>query len=238
MGAFSLIVVINLLNRYQMTAAEVMEKLSEGSEAKAAKIPPESKAKNEEAEGSDSDDDDEEMPGLEDSANADGDKKGEDDDGDEKGSKQSRSEKRARKALSKLGLKAVHGITRVTIRKNKTILFVISKPDVFRSPTGETYVVFGEAKVEDLTQAPVIKSLNEIQRIKEGASAAPTTSTLQEEDEDEGEEDETALDMEGVEEKDVELVMQQANVSKGKAVKALKNNDNDIVNAIMELTTS
>merc|ERR1712062_260691 len=91
MGAFSLIVVINLLNRYQMTAAEVMEKLSEGSEAKAAKIPPESKAKNEEADGSDSDDDDEEMPGLEDSANADGDKKGEDDDGDEKGSKQSRS---------------------------------------------------------------------------------------------------------------------------------------------------
>jgi nascent polypeptide-associated complex subunit alpha len=30
--------------------------------------------------------------------------------------------------------------------------------------------------------------------------------------------------------------MQQAGVSKGKAVKALKNNNNDIVNAIMELT--
>ena len=30
--------------------------------------------------------------------------------------------------------------------------------------------------------------------------------------------------------------MSQANVSKAKAVKALKNNDNDIVNAIMELT--
>ena len=59
-----------------MTAAEVMEKLSEGSEAKAAKIPPESKVKDVEADGSDSDDDDEEMPGLEDSANADVDKKG------------------------------------------------------------------------------------------------------------------------------------------------------------------
>ncbi|XP_075261832.1 nascent polypeptide-associated complex subunit alpha-like [Convolutriloba macropyga] len=221
-----------------MTAAEVMEKLSEGSEAKAAKIPPESKVKDVEADGSDSDDDDEEMPGLEDSANADVDKKGDDDDGDEKGSKQSRSEKRARKALSKLGLKPIHGITRVTIRKNKTILFVISKPDVFRSPTGETYVVFGEAKVEDLTQAPVIKSLNEIQRIKEGASAAPTTSAVPEEDEEEAEEDEESLDTSGVEEKDIELVMQQANVSKSKAVKALKNNDNDIVNAIMELTTS
>ena len=36
--------------------------------------------------------------------------------------------------------------------------------------------------------------------------------------------------------KDIELVMSQANVSRSKAVKALKNNGNDIVNAIMELT--
>lgn len=35
---------------------------------------------------------------------------------------------------------------------------------------------------------------------------------------------------------DIELVMSQANVSRTKAVKALKNNANDIVNAIMELT--
>ena len=36
--------------------------------------------------------------------------------------------------------------------------------------------------------------------------------------------------------KDIELVMSQANVSRAKAVRALKNNSNDIVNAIMELT--
>ena len=36
-----------------------------------------------------------------------------------------------------------------------------------------------------------------------------------------------------VEAKDIELVMQQASVSRNKAVKALKNNNNDIVNAIM-----
>jgi len=39
-----------------------------------------------------------------------------------------------------------------------------------------------------------------------------------------------------VEAKDIELVMSQANVSRKRAVNALKNNDNDIVNAIMELT--
>ncbi|KAL6539734.1 hypothetical protein OROHE_011505 [Orobanche hederae] len=30
------------------------------------------------------------------------------------------------------------------------ILFVISKPDVFKSPNSDTYVIFGEAKIEDL----------------------------------------------------------------------------------------
>ena len=63
--------------------------------------------------------------------------------------KQSRSEKKARKAMLKLGLKGFSGITRVTIRKSKNILFVIAKPDVFKSPASDTYIVFGEAKVSE-----------------------------------------------------------------------------------------
>jgi len=65
----------------------------------------------------------------------------------------------------------------------------------------------------------------------EPVAQKPAVTKIEEEEEDEGE-----VDEEGVEAKDVELVMQQAGVSKGKAVKALKNNNNDIVNAIMELT--
>lgn len=49
--------------------------------------------------------------------------------------------------MSKLGLKPVHGVTRITIRKSKSILFVISRPDVFKSPASDIYIVFGEAKV-------------------------------------------------------------------------------------------
>lgn len=41
------------------------------------------------------------------------------------------------------------------------------------------------------------------------------------------------VDETGVEVKDIELVMSQANVSRVKAIRALKNNNNDIVNAIM-----
>ena len=62
--------------------------------------------------------------------------------------KQSRGEKKARKIMSKLGLKQVAGVSRVTIRKSKNILFVINKPDVYKNPASDTYIVFGEAKIE------------------------------------------------------------------------------------------
>lgn len=41
------------------------------------------------------------------------------------------------------------------------------------------------------------------------------------------------VDEGGLEQRDIELVMAQANVSRAKAVRALKHNKNDIVNAIM-----
>ena len=59
-------------------------------------------------------------------------------------------------------------------------------------------------------------------------AAAPPTIP----EEDEGGD----LDESGLEPKDVELVMSQASCSRSKAVKALRANDGDIVNAIMELT--
>jgi len=151
-------------------------------------------------------------------------------------SKQSRSEKKARKAMSKLGLKPVPGVNRVTIRKSKNILFIIAKPDVFKSPASDTYIVFGEAKIEDLSQQAQMAAAEKFKAPEPslaGRPAEPTTITpaLAEESDEDEEIDET-----GVEAKDIELVMQQANCSKGKAVKALKKCDNDIVNAIMDLT--
>merc|ERR1712157_576908 len=53
----------------------------------------------------------------------------------------------------------------------------------------------------------------------------------------EGVEEDEVLDETGVEPKDVELVMSQAACSRAKAVKALKENDGDLVNSIMSLTT-
>ncbi|KAE9420528.1 hypothetical protein Angca_003003 [Angiostrongylus cantonensis] len=142
--------------------------------------------------------------------------------------KQSRSEKKARKLFSKLGLKPVTGVSRVCIRKSKNILFVINKPDVYKSPGSDTYIVFGEAKIEDLSQH---QQLTAIDRIKPSEDTPAPLATVQEDEDDGTEEDAT-----GIEEKDIELVMSQANTSRNKAIRALRSADNDIVNAIMSLT--
>jgi len=150
--------------------------------------------------------------------------------------KQSRSEKKARKAMSRLGLKPVLGVIRVTIRKAKNILFVISRPDVFKSPASDTYIVFGEAKIEDLNQQAQVAAANKFKTFDGAGEQASTVSQpIAEESDEEAEGDET-IDTSGLEEKDIELVIQQANVTRRKAVKALKDNNNDIVNAIMALT--
>jgi nascent polypeptide-associated complex subunit alpha len=52
----------------------------------------------------------------------------------------SRNEKKARKSIAKLGLTKVPGITRVTLRRPKNILFVINQPEVYKSPNSNTYM--------------------------------------------------------------------------------------------------
>ncbi|CAG8467507.1 14684_t:CDS:2 [Acaulospora morrowiae] len=146
---------------------------------------------------------------------------------------QSRGEKKARKAMQKLGLRLVTGINRVTIRRPKNILFVVSNPDVYKSANSDCYIVFGEAKIEDLNTQAQANAQQQFQ-----ADAAATQEAISKVEDEGAEEDEEDLNIDesNVEQKDIELVMMQANVSRAKAVKALKSNNNDIVNAIMALT--
>merc|ERR1719446_1451786 len=102
---------------------------------------PKEEEEEEEVDDDDDSDTDEDMPNLEGAEGAGGDG----------AHKQNRSEKKARKAVAKLGFKQLPGISRVTVKKSKTILFVIAKPDVHKAPASDTYFVFGEAKIEDLS---------------------------------------------------------------------------------------
>merc|ERR1712187_138126 len=149
----------------------------------------------------------------------------------EEGPKINRAEKKSRKAVQKLGMKPVQGIVRVTVKKSKNILFVISKPDVHKAPSSDTYVVFGEAKIEDLgAQAQASAAQSVTQDV--GAATKEDSTPAVEEAGDDGDVDET-----GIEPKDIELVVAQAQCSRAKAVQALKANNNDIVEAIMQLSS-
>lgn len=150
-------------------------------------------------------------------------------------SRQTRGEKKSRKVISKLGLKQVQGVNRVAIRKSKNILFVINKPDVYKSPASDTYIVFGEAKIEDLSQKAQLAAAEKF-KTDVVPSAEEQKSKTKPKLNYEEEEDAEPVDETGVDQKDIDLVMQQANVSRNLATKALKNNNNDIVNAIMDLT--
>lgn len=108
--------------------------------------------------------------------------------------------------------------------------------------------IFGEAKIEDLNSQAQASAAQQLAAAEaaggmdphaghdhshdhHGKGKAPEIEVKKDEDDDDEEVDDT-----GLEAKDIELVMAQANVSRKKAVKALKENDNDIVNSIMALS--
>merc|ERR1712078_164817 len=180
------------------------------------------------AEDSDDESTDDDMPEMEDT---------EEDAAGSKG-KQSRSEKKSRKAMQKLGMKPVPGIIRVTVKKSKNILFVIKEPDVFKTSSDNpkspaTYIVFGKAEIEDLSAQATSAAVEQFKApgagLDVGVDDAPKIEAV--EGDDDGDEDAGDLD-----ENDIELVVKQAGVTKAKAIKALKSNDNDVVNAIMALS--
>merc|ERR1711988_428824 len=177
---------------------------------------------------SDEDSTDDDMPEMEDESEDAAGGKG----------KQSRSEKKSRKAMQKLGMKPVPGIIRVTVKKSKNILFVIKEPDVFKTSSDSpkspaTYIVFGKAEIEDLSAQATSAAVEQFKApgagLEVGADDAPKIEDLG--GDDDGDEDAGGLD-----ENDIELVVKQAGVTKAKAIKALKQNENDVVNAIMALS--
>merc|ERR1712139_267525 len=176
---------------------------------------------------SDDESTDDDMPEMEDAEGGESSGKG----------KQSRSEKKSRKAMAKLGMKPVPGIIRVTVKKSKNILFVIKEPDVFKTSSDNpkapaTYVVFGKAEIEDLSAQATSAAVEQFKAPGAGLDVGgDEPKAVIDDADDDGDEDAGDLD-----ENDIELVVKQAGVSKAKAIKALKSNDNDVVNAIMALS--
>lgn len=152
---------------------------------------------------------------------------------------QSRSERKARKALLGLGLKKVPDITRVTLRRPKNVLFVLASPDVYKSPNSDCYIVFGEAKIEDMNSQAQVSAAQQLASGGAGVTGLEESGAGGDEDDDddipelEAPEDDGPVDETGVDPKDIDLVMAQVSCSRAKAVRVLKESGGDLINAIM-----
>ena len=101
-----------------------------------------------------------------------------------------RGEKKCRKALLKLGMKQLTGITRVSLRKRDGLIFVINDPEVLKSTdNANSFAIFGELRLEDpnarLSQAEAKKFT---EKPSAGAEAKPAAAK----DEDKKVEDDSA----------------------------------------------
>ena len=89
-------------------------------------------------------------------------------------------------------------------------------------------MIAGEAKIEDLSAQAQSAAAEQFKQPEVAMPTEVTKPAAKVEDVDDGDVDES-----GLEAKDIELVATQAGVSRAKAVKSLRENDGDIVNAIM-----
>ncbi|VEU39077.1 unnamed protein product [Pseudo-nitzschia multistriata] len=158
-----------------------------------------------------------------------------------------RAERKARRMMEKLGMKAVPGISQVVLKMRgggvRGGIFTIASPDCYEK--NGSYVIFGEARqgggglggaTQAQQQAQAIQQLAAMAKsdgsgIEMPAGAAAGGESPQVEKAD------TAVDETGLEAKDIDLCVAQAGCSRAKAVKALRENDGDLVNAIMSLTS-
>ncbi|CAJ1013633.1 putative NAC domain containing protein [Leishmania utingensis] len=141
--------------------------------------------------------------------------------------------KRYAKAMVKMGLKPELNIMKVNIRKVGSLSFAMVQPEVYRFPGTNTFVIFGEAQLEDTSALAQEAAARAAVSGAAAASSDATASVSAAEEDDDDDDDVGAGDLD---EKEINVVMSQANVSRKKAIKALKNNNGDIVNTIMELT--
>ncbi|KAH8604342.1 NAC domain [Trypanosoma vivax] len=141
----------------------------------------------------------------------------------------SKSSKRCAKAMAKMGLKPEPNIVKAHIRKNGSLSFLVNHPEVYRFPGTNTFIIFGEAQLGDAkteAQEAAARAVSGV--VSDVTDTVGTTSGS------EGKVDDSARVVEPSDD-EIKSVMTGAHVDRHTAVQALKDNDGDVVNAIMKL---
>ena len=138
-----------------------------------------------------------------------------------------RNEKKCKKALVKAGMKQLNFITRVTLKKRDGLIFVIDNPSVLN--LDNSYAIFGELKLEDLNRQ---MQMEQAKKFAQQAQLANKAAKEKSEPVD----DSVPLPEDGLTANHIDMVMQHANCSRNTAIKALRETNDDMVQAVMKLT--
>lgn len=130
------------------------------------------------------------------------------------------------KVMKKFHLKEYKGITRVVLKTQKGFVMYIDNPSVVVSDkSDDSFVIFGELRY------------GELESMVKGKTPANTTNKPQEIKEESEEEDEgTELDKGDLSEQDISELMNYAQCTRNKAIRALKKSNGDLVEALSKLT--
>ena len=128
----------------------------------------------------------------------------------------------------------VPDIMRATFKRDEKTYFYVDQPTVYKSDSQDIYVVFGTVRVDNgetsnfLQQAAAQKFQAPEEAEAAPAAEAPATEAPAEEAE--------AVDETGLNPDDITFVIEQTRCTRAQAVKALRDNDNDMINAVMSLS--
>ena len=155
------------------------------------------------------------------------------------GAKLNRGEKKCRKALTKLGMKQFAGITRVTVKKRDGFIFMINDPEVLISgDNGNQFVCFGELKYDDPNQrlqAAEAQKMAAAQAAAQAAAANAPAAGGAAENKKTAPSNEAAEDETGITANHINMVMEHTNCTRNEAIRALRESNDDMINAVMKL---
>ena len=136
-------------------------------------------------------------------------------------------------------MKQFAGISRVTIRKRDGFIFMINDPEVLRSADdGNQFVVFGELKYDDPNQRFAAAEAQKIAQTQAAAAAASQQPAAAggADKKKAAAKDEKAEDEAGITPNHINMVMEHTSCTRNEAIRALRDSNDDMINAVMKLS--
>ena len=147
-----------------------------------------------------------------------------------------RNEKKARKLLITPDMEEIPNIMRATFKKDEKTYFFVDQPTIYKAKNSDCYIVFGVVKVDNgETNAFLNNAVDKFKAPAEPAEEPAEEKKKEEEEEKKAEEPAEEVDETGVNPDDITFVMDQTGCTRAEAVKALRDNGNDMINAVMAL---